>query len=277
MPTYRPLLPSPRPRLAPDHPHLDYTSPHQLLPVRFTTDARHPSASLSQDRQGSGVAGPEGEPPHLPMVVPPVSPSHSNVNIIEPYVPNAQTFHAPTTSQWNSASSANLNPQNTSVYYGDGAGSLAASSAAQSNSSYPASHDEITANTGPEPYQTMAPYLNLLHGDLSGSTGVPREPLPSLSILQEAYSFSYDFSVAMVAQSDVSAPSGATDSCISHKAASSSNSSQIPRVLGPGSNKPGGPSRDLDLAPLNTLARRQPYRREPMDDRALRMLWPRSP
>jgi hypothetical protein len=127
------------------------------------------------------------------------------------------------------------------------------------------------ADTGtiprPKSYQSV-PYLTPLNTNPSGPT---REPLPPLSILQETYSISYDFSVAMVAQTGLDKTQNA------HPTASTSSSSYLQKSNVQDVEYTGSIlCKDLNLAPLTTLSRVHTYRREPMDDRALRRLGPRS-
>ncbi|KXN90962.1 hypothetical protein AN958_03029 [Leucoagaricus sp. SymC.cos] len=274
---YRPLLPSSHPRTTVDHLHRnihDYNSVSQQIPLRFGADAQHPYTSLAQARPGGDQISPShsSHPVHpqlrnLPVNVPPPT-SHSNVDPIQPYTSNTQPFPSISTG-WAPVNSGALDPQNSSIYYGDNASSYvtSAANAAQNSSSYP-SH-EITAGPSPDSFQTMAPYLNPLHEDFINNPA-RREPLPPLSILQETYAFSYDFSVSMV---DSTGSESLSDALSEKPSEPSSEPSQKSKTVTPGPNKPGGGSRDLDLVPLNSLARRQPYRREPVDDRALRLLW----
>ncbi|KAF5351915.1 hypothetical protein D9756_007642 [Leucocoprinus leucothites] len=279
---YRPLLPSTHPRNPADHLHRglrEYNSISQQVPVRSNPDVQHPSASLPQARPENEVI-PSSDPSRPPTTPPPsdrpsVVTYHSNVNAIEPYTPNVQPFPA-SASGWaptNPGTETLGSSQTSSVFYGDSGSSLTA----QTRPSYPAPHNEIDTGNQAESYHIMPPYLNLVHEGPGEGTNVPRENLPPLSILQEAYCFSYDFSVAMVSQSSMASPIELLDDAPSKPSASTSEPSQQPKPLGSRINKPNGTSSDLELAPLNTLSRRQPYRREPMDDRALRLLWPRSP
>lgn len=270
---YRSLLPSSHPRPAPDHLRRDlpnYGPRSEQVSRTFTVaDVQHPSAPLPQVRlEGERSLSSHPPPGHISAAGTSLSNSHTSVNAMEEYTPNTQSFSALAASEWGSG-----NVGNSSMYYGDHHGNVPTSTAAQSTSYLPPP-DGVAAGAGTQPYQPMQ-YLSPLHGNLAGGSSAPREPLPSLSTLQEAYSFSYDFSVAMVSQSTVGSSSGSLNSNLSPT--SSSNSSQKPRTQAPGSNKAGGPCRDLDLAPLNSLSRLHPYRREPMDDRALRLLGPRSP
>jgi len=131
--------------------------------------------------------------------------------------------------------------------------------------SYLSSHTEINE---PESYQIMA----LSPNESPTRGGTPRESLPSLNMLHQTYSMSYDFSVSMVHPATIAPPSESHEAFSNKPSISATESSQKAKVL-LGSD---GMLRDLDLAPLNALSRRQPYRREPADDEALRQL-PRSP
>ncbi|KAF9452775.1 hypothetical protein P691DRAFT_794164 [Macrolepiota fuliginosa MF-IS2] len=275
--TYRPLLPSSHPRPPADsHDLAQYGSGSQQIPVKFrATDIQPSSATLAQVRlESERLPSPSQPSPSIqtPADGPPASTSHSSVNAMQSYPPNTQTFPAVASSAWTPGDAGVLGPSHPSIYYGNRAGAVPASAAAQSNS-YPPSHSEINTDTNMQPYRPIQ-FLNPPVGDLAGGSNVSREPLPSLSILQETYSFSYDFSVSMVSSGGAASTSGSIVNVPSSTSAPSS--SQKSRISGPGSSKSGGPCRDLDLAPLNSLARSHPYRREPMDDRALRLLGPRS-
>ena len=131
--------------------------------------------------------------------------------------------------------------------------------------SYLSSHTEINE---PESYQIMA----LSPNECPTRGGTPQESLPSLNMLHQTYSISYDFSVSMVPPATIAPPCESCEAFSNRPSISATESSQKAKVL-LGSD---GMLRDLDLAPLNALSRRQPYRREPADDEALRQL-PRSP
>lgn len=277
---YRSLLPSSHPRSATNHLHdlSGYGSGSQQIPVKFpATDLRHPSAALSQVRP-EGERMPSSHSHSLSSIHAsadgPSAPSHSNANVMGAYTSNAHTFPAIAPSEWTAGTAGTLGPPNSSIYYGDRAGDIPTSAAAQSTSSYPQLHNEIITDTSAHSYQPMQ-FLNPPQGDPTAGGSISRSPLPPLSMLQETYSISYDFSVSMVSSSG-GASSSTTFNDPPSSASSVSSSSQKSRTSVSGSNKAGGPCRDLDLAPLNSLARLHPYRREPMDDRALRLLGPRS-
>jgi len=164
---------------------------------------------------------------------------------------------------WENVNSGSGIPSS-STYHQDESTNL--TTPATSPESYLSSHTEINE---PESYQIMALSPNEC---LTRRGGTSRESLPSLNMLHETYSFSYDFSVSMVPPATIAPPCESHEAFSNRPSISATKSSQKAKVL-LGSD---GLLRDLNLAPLNALSRRQPYRREPADDEALRQL-PRFP
>ncbi|XP_006460729.1 hypothetical protein AGABI2DRAFT_192340, partial [Agaricus bisporus var. bisporus H97] len=252
-PPYRSLPPISHPRLAVDRDVLNYSSRSE--------PASSPSAVADTRRCPIYLPRPQLENQRT-LSTPHMSTSgtllHDNGTVPEEC--------ASTGPQWPSDNiRPTLGPSIPSVYPGnrhDHVANPASTSATQPTPYLPQADMGTVSSTQPG---RSIQYLTPLHGE------TPREPLPSLSILQEAYSISYDFSVAMVAQAaSDGAHNGLSTASISSPSSCQKSSIQDLEITG------GAVCRDLDLAPLTSLARPQPYRREPVDDRALRRLGPRS-
>lgn len=196
------------------------------------------------------------------------STSGTHGGVMDAYTPNSQPFPAATPSGWAPGEVGTLGPTNSPIYYGDRTGIIPGASAQQQGGPYPPPHNEMTTDSATQSYEPLQ-YLNPPHGDLAGGNTVSREPLPPLSLLQDTYPFSYDVSVSMVASGVALTSTSTSGSFTDGPPPGPSGSSVPPKTKIP---RAGGPCRDLDLAPLNSLARLHPYRREPMDDRALRLL-----
>ncbi|KAJ3563551.1 hypothetical protein NP233_g8868 [Leucocoprinus birnbaumii] len=277
---YRPLLPSTHPRNPADHLLQDlreYNLASQPVPVRFNNDAQHPAVSLAQARL-EGQRSPQSHlmypsSTHISSNLSSSTAYHNDVNTTQSYTSDSRSFST-STSSWVSANSR-TDAQN-SVVYEDNSASLA-TAATHLSSSFPPSHIEMSTGDNSDPFRIMPPLLNLPLGDLAGGTSARRENLPPISLLEEACSISYDFSLSVVGPINVSSHSESVNHAPHGKSSSTTEHLQSSKASAQGTNRSGGLFNNLDLAPLNSLARCQPYRREPMDDRALRLLWPRSP
>lgn len=270
---YRPLFPSSHPRPAPDRLHQDpseYNPGSQPISVKFnTTDIQQPSIPLPRFRpENERVPSSSHQNPPVHLSADNSSTSDTHGGVVDAYTPNSQSFPAVTPSGWAPSEGGTLGPTNSSIYYSDRTSVIPGASAQQQAGSYPQPHNETTADSAAQSYEPLQ-YLNPPHGELAGGNTVSREPLPPLSLLQDTYTFSYEASVSMVA-SGVALTSTSTSGSFGDGPSHGPSGSSVPPKTR--TSRAGGPCRDLDLAPLNSLARLHPYRREPMDDRALRLL-----
>jgi len=216
-------------------------------------------ASLSQTQSRSEQI----PPPHTLATFSPtnLSLSVASYDTVHEYSSHDQFFSS--TPSWEHVNSGSGIPDS-STYHQDESPNL--THPVTSPEFYLSSPTEINE---PETYQIMAlnPNESLTRG------GIPRESLPSLNMLHRTYAISYDFSGFMVPPVTVARPSESHEAFFPNKPSISATEPSQKAKVSLGSD---GALRDLDLAPLNALSRRQPYRREPADDEALRQL-PRSP
>jgi hypothetical protein len=259
---YRSLLPTSHPHPAAGQPHHDVINhSSQSEPASGTSaivDARRCPTSIPPPQPED-----QGTLPASHMLTPGTH-FHNNETVSTERARSPSLMEP----QWPADNIGTLGSSVPSMYTGKRHGHPAAPASASAIQPTPyIPRANMSTHPNPQSYQPMQ-YLTPLHGD---SGGTSRESLPSLSILQEAYSISYDFSV-MMAQADLDGTQNALSANSSISSSNSFQKSSLQDLELTGSTL----CRDLDLAPLTTLSRLHSYRREPVDDRALRRLGPKS-